>query len=56
MPAFYTVCNTGGRYVVADAEGHVLREEIDRATARALAAELNAQPPRKVLAAAQRRS
>ena len=56
MPAFFTVCNTGGRYVVADAEGHIVREEIDRATARAAAAELNAQPPRKVLAAAQRRN
>ena len=56
MPAYFTVCNTGGRYVVADAEGHVIREELDRATARAVAAELNAQPPRKVLTAAQHRS
>jgi hypothetical protein len=55
MPAIYTVCNTGGRYVVADAEGHVIREELDRASARAVAAELNAQPPRKVLPASHRR-
>ena len=56
MPAIYTVCNSGGRYVVADAEGHIVREEHDRAVARAVAAEMNAQPPRKVLATGHRRS
>ncbi len=53
MPATYTVCNTGGRYVVADADGNVVREEADRATARAAAAELNSQPPRRVVSTAQ---